>query len=49
VEYGEAPPGYRTVRGPERLTSGCYYADIQGSGGLQFVIDDAGGVHAKER
>ena len=30
VQVGHPPPGYRVVKGPERLQPGCYIASIEG-------------------
>lgn len=39
VQVGQAPPpGYQVVKGPERLQPGCYIANIQGTGRVEFEV-----------
>jgi hypothetical protein len=44
VVYGQAPTGYRTVKGPEPLPPGCYMAGISGSGRVRFHVTQEGAI-----
>ena len=50
VQVGHAPPGYRVVRGADRLQPGCYVASIQGTGRVEFEVrEDRSSIEREER
>ena len=48
VVYGEAPAGYRTVKGPDPLQPGCYEAADSGSGRMRFLVNVDGSVQVQK-
>jgi hypothetical protein len=44
IAYGVVPEGYKSERGPDLLTPGCYEASVTGTGFVSFVIDSGGAV-----
>ena len=49
ISYGNPPPGWRSVQGPQPMAPGCYRAAIANAPPLEFDVLPDGQVKARQQ
>ena len=47
ISYGNNPPGWRSVQGPQPIVAGCYRAAVANAAPLEFDVLRSGQVKAR--